>query len=293
MVAIEDFVRSLEDSGDYTPATVFFYRTHVGIVLRLMERIGVNNDPATMTESDIRRLMSYLQENHTASTQRDYVSSLKKVCAYCDNPVFNKIKIRFPVDTRPNVDWLEYDECKRILDTWMSPLQEIIVSLELLHGLRKCEVIRLTLDDLHEDYMTVTGKGHSGGKVRSVPYHPDFKKSLDRWMDCRRTMVQSAYQIDQPRNLLVYLKGGILRPYEQVKGTAINRQIEELSERSGVHFSSHTLRRTFGRELFRSGVSIEIIATIYGHESTQVTMLYLGLNMDDMTSALNKMRLRF
>lgn len=258
-----------------------------------MERLGLNNDPKTISETDIRTLVAYLQENNTSSTQRDYISALKKICAYYGNDVFYKVKIRFPVDTRPNVDWLEYDECKKILNTWMSPLQEIIVSLELLHGLRKCEVIRLTLDDLHEDYMTVTGKGHSGGKVRSVPYHPDFKRSLDRWMEYRNSLVESAYPLDQPRNLLVYLKGGKLVKYEQVKGTAIHRQIEDISMRSGVHFSSHTLRRTFGRELFRSGVSIEIIATIYGHESTQVTMLYLGLNMDDMTDALNKMRLRF
>lgn len=293
MDGIDDFILSLEQSGQYQPSSIRFLKEHSVLVLKLMDRIGLNSDPATIEEQDIRKFLSYLQSNYAPSTQRDYIFALKKICEYSGNHIFDTIKIRFPVDTRPNVDWLEYDDCKRILNTWMTPLQEIIISLELLHGLRKCEVVRLKLDDLHEDYMDVVGKGHSGGKIRSIPYHPDFKKSLNRWMDYRRSLVESAYPMDQPTNLLVYLKGGFLKNYEQMKGTAISSQLNDISERCGVHFSNHTLRRTFGRELFRSGVNIEIIATIYGHVSTQITMMYLGLNMDDMTTALNKMRLRF
>ena len=293
MDGIENFILSLEQSGLYQPSSIRFLKEHSGLVLKLMDKIGVNSDPVTMGEQDIRKFLSYCQSNYAPSTQRDYCYALKKICEHNGNRIFDTLKIRFPVDTRPNVDWLDFEDCKKILNTWMSPLQEIIVSLELLHGLRKCEVVRLTLDDLHEDYMTVTGKGHGGGKLRSVPYHPDFKRSLNRWMSYRRSLEESAYPLDQPRNLLVYLKGGVLKSYQQVKGTAISKQLDEISERSGVHFSNHTLRRTFGRELFRSGVNIEIIAMIYGHVSTQITMMYLGLNMDDMTTALNKMRLRF
>ena len=92
--------------------------------------------------------------------------------------------------------------------------------------------------------------------------------------------------MNQVDNLIIYLKGRKLKVYDQIKGAGITKQLKELSNRCGIPFSNHTLRRTFGRELFRSGVPVEVIATIYGHTSTSVTMKYLGLNMDDMTDAM-------
>ena len=77
-----------------------------------------------------------------------------------------------------------------------------------------------------------------------------------------------------------------------MKGGAIDNHLRELSDRAGFDFSNHTLRRTFGRELYRSEVSIVVIATILGHNSIQTTMKYLGISMDDMTAAMEKFRLK-
>ena len=69
-------------------------------------------------------------------------------------------------------------------------------------------------------------------------------------------------------------------------------KVKSISDRMGVTFSAHTLRRTFGREMYHSGVRIETIAKIMGHSSTEMTLRYIGVNLDDQTVAMNQFILR-
>ncbi len=53
-------------------------------------------------------------------------------------------------------------------------------------------------------------------------------------------------------------------------------------------FTNHTLRRTFGRTCWLSGVPLETIKELLGHEDTKTTIIYLGLNMDDRSGAMDQ-----
>lgn len=286
----DEFINYLIERGDYAPRTIRFYREQCRLILRSLSEVAPTATPATLTEHELRELVFFLRDNYAVSTQKDYLIALKRMCDYCNNPVFYKYRVKFQTDTRPRVDWLTADEAQSLIALYKTPLQELIISLELLHGLRRCEVLRLMLADLHGDYITIRGKGHAGGKLRTVPYHRDFKKTLDRWLSVRAEI--AAHGVNQdPGNLLIYCRGGQIKSYEQIKGKAIDKNLNELKIRTGLNFSNHTLRRTFGRELYRSGADLTVIATIYGHSSTIQTLKYLGLNLDDMRGAMDKMTL--
>lgn len=64
--------------------------------------------------------------------------------------------------------------------------------------------------------------------------------------------------------------------------------VVRFSLRFGRRFSTHTLRRTFGRNLWLRGIPIETIAELMGHSSTDTTRLYLGLNISDMRKAISE-----
>jgi len=51
-------------------------------------------------------------------------------------------------------------------------------------------------------------------------------------------------------------------------------------------FGFHTLRRTFGRNLWLIGQRLETISELLGHTSTDMTRIYIGLNLSDMSKAL-------
>ena len=291
----QQLIDTLTDHGEYAERTIRFYREQSGLVLKVLREVNPMATPENLSVDDLKKLVRLMRSRYAVSTQKDYTIALKRMCEINDNFVFQKYRVMYPTDTRPNVDWLSFDQAKELLDMWKTPLEEIIVCLELLHGFRRIEVLRLRLQDIHleDGYLEVRGKGRAGGKLRTVPIHPDFKRSYDRWMDERNEICRHGeFGTKHSDRLLVYEKGGQIEGYEEVKGRAIDKHLQELSERLGIEFSNHTLRRTFGRELFRSGVSIEVIATIYGHSSTTQTMKYLGLNLDDMASAMDLFKLR-
>ena len=290
----QKFIDHLMESGDYQPKTIKFYKDQTRCVMKIMSEVIPDVTPENIDAESLRTLVMYLREEYAVATQKSYLVALRGMSEFYGNNVFKLNQIRFQRDIRPNVDWLTYEQAQAVINIWKMPLEDMIVALELLHGLRRVEIIRLRLKDIHFDrgYIDIRGKGSMGGKLRSVPMHPDFKRTFDRWMEERNAMIMAAEENRDDDRLLVYLKGKRLGHYEELKGGAIDNHVKELSDRLGFHFSNHTLRRTFGRELFRSGVSIVIIATIFGHSSTSTTMDYLGLTLDDMSEAMEKFRLR-
>lgn len=290
---VQQVIDDLNRKGDYQPRTYKFYREQCKCILAYMNETIPGVDPSNLDDESLRNLISSMRQEFAVSTQRGYITALRYMCRLNGNDVFKRVGIRYQSDTRPNVDWLTYEQAQQLMDMWKTPLEDMIVVLELLHGLRRVEVIRLRLKDIHFDrgYIDVRGKGKLGGKMRSVPMHPDFERAYRRWMEERRELCKNVIYAKED-HVLVYRGKHSIQHYEEMKGGAIDNHLKELSARAGFDFSNHTLRRTFGRELYRSEVSIVVIATILGHNSIQTTMKYLGISMDDMTAAMEKFRLK-
>jgi len=50
----------------------------------------------------------------------------------------------------------------------------------------------------------------------------------------------------------------------------------------GVHLNTHSMRKTRGYHLHKSGQSIEVICKMLNHSSPSVTMRYIGIDADDV-----------
>jgi|GEM_PF-3047587 len=73
------------------------------------------------------------------------------------------------------------------------------------------------------------------------------------------------------------------------KGTGIDAIVKDLGAQIGYpKVSNHTLRRTFGRMMYRSGVKPATIARLLSHSSIEQTLRYIGVDMDDMASAMTQ-----
>lgn len=288
-MATESLCRKMVREGCYTPRTIRFYREHSNLVgARLQSIYGRSLIPADLTKDNVVKLLESMRESGLSiAFQKNLVSALKKVCEHYDNYVLKKVKIMWPSDTRPNVDWLSPDQARQILDSDMTPLQEVMVALELCAGLRRIEILRLTLTDIHPTFIEVQGKGHVGGKLRSVPIQPRLRKALDRWLDERKFLVETCEDAQFiSDHLIVYRHGRYIYPYSDVKATGIDRHLKMICDATQIEFSHHTLRRTFARQLWLSGAPLVTIAKILGHSTTEQTLRYIGANHDDMVSAM-------
>lgn len=289
--AIRSYVKTMEMKGGYSPLSLMAARKTSGIAFGIIQRFQEGATPKTVTADTLRKTLEWMRENYTVSTQKIYFFYIKELMKVAGNRAYDDIRVVYPTDIRPNVDWLSLDDAMKLMRLDLSPLDKIIVILGLCHGLRRGEMANLRVTDIHENeqYITVLGKGTGGGKFRSVSFHPIFHTVFLRWMETRSVLAQQCRDDVSENALLVYIRGGELRRY---KPDSITRVVKTLSKRVGIDFSPHTLRRTFGREMYHSGVRIETIAKIMGHSSTEMTLKYIGISLEDQRIAMSQFILR-
>lgn len=288
--AIRLMLRHMEKSGCYTQMTMETYRKHTTNVMHLINaNIDQDATPMNMTSDTVLRFHSWMRRaGYTPNTQKSYLKILKQMCDYVGNRCFSQINIVHDQDTRPYVDWLTLLDAERILDYPMDEFESMVIWLGLCHGLRRIEITRMLVSDIDMERGTimVRGKGRGSGKMRTIYIHPNFRPIYVKWMMHRAELCKGATWTSD--RMLIYRKGPNAREYTT---TTIGQKTTRLSNRIGIKFTLHTLRRTFGRELYHSGVNIVTISAILGHESITMTMKYIGVNLDDMATAMSKFSL--
>ncbi|MCL2149284.1 MAG: tyrosine-type recombinase/integrase [Methanomassiliicoccaceae archaeon] len=283
-----------------SPRSVEGYRETAQGVFKLLSLSAPGILPHAIAQSDVRALLDYMaEEGYAVSTRKNYIGVLMRIMGFYGNFSIHEMKIVWPQDMRPNVDWLSFEDAQYLMDFPQTPNQEMLVNCELGMGFRRVEVARMGVQHVHDGYIDVVGKGRSGRKLRTVPFHPRTHDVVRRYREYRGGLIAAAQAVSRhpvsvpPPNMLVYRVKGDIRGYSrQAKLTGLDKIMEGLSEQAGFHFSHHTLRRTFGRIMYRSNVPIATIAKIYGHESTDTTLRYIGVDMDDMGAAMSMYRLK-
>lgn len=285
------------------PETVAKYR---GVLYQINGDVkdnGYSDNPRQYDEETIEFLLGLWKERDLAVSTKDwYLHILRRYLRYFDNDVVEEMGIDFGQDIRPNVNWLSDEEADHLMKMEKTPLEEVVIHLELCLGLRVAEVCRLRLIDIHFDddsrkcYVSVRGKGKGDGKWRSVPFHPDSKAVFERWISKRNDIISKIHTYDPtwevPEQFLIWghYENRPTGGYYTERSHSLDRAvIHKVRDRAGFDFSNHTLRRTFGRTLYRAGIPIETISKLYGHDDTQTTIRYLGIDLDDMGSALARM----
>lgn len=281
--AIKAFTKTF-DNVDYSPKTKRFYFEQSR---RAVEFLPPGLSLYDVRQDDVKAAVAAMRKAGLAvSTIKDYTGAMLRLLSFVGNHDAAATRIVHQADVRPNVDWLTPDQAKTVLDAAKPAAQQLAIVLALGMGLRKIEIIRLKISDVNtaRGYVTVTGKGRGGGKLRLVPFHPRFNEALGEWLKVRHTMTSGGGY--NPDNLLVWQRGKHCYPYSDVKASGIHTMLKRVSIDVDIPFSFHTLRRTFGRMMWLSGVPVVTIAKMLGHTSTEQTLAYIGANMDDMAAAM-------
>lgn len=259
-------------------------------MLKLMDANGRTTNPRTMTKEDAAFLVSTFKG--TTSYRKLRFNILNGFLMWAGNPVLKQLHIRWPNDDRPNADWLEPEDAERLKATLENPLEQMIIHLEVDLGLRRVEVKRLKIGDIGKRYVEVLGKGRMGGKPRRVAVVPGMtSKILVAYLDWRQAEILRMHMkhkdFIEPKSLILCYDKRHRVVAANVQG--ISTLVRKISARAGTHFTSHTLRRTWGRSLWLAGVPIETISHMMGHEDTKITIRYLGIRQDDQDEAMQKL----
>ncbi len=263
------------------------YRGSLMDLFERLENAGRQTNPGKVGRQDVAWVLNQLEGGPARKQWRKTV--LNTYLMWCGNPAVKQLGISYSVNYRPNADWLEPPETEIVRASTATPEERLAIHLGLDLGLRRIEDVRLKVGDIdtRRGMIHITGKGRCGGKLRDNPIHELTPPILDEYMAWRADQVLRVMAVNpkaaDPGSMFIRTRRRRILPATE---DSMDRLFIRISERSGVRFRSHTLRRTWGRQLHKAGVPIETIAELMGHSDIRTTLKYLGINLDDKREAM-------
>jgi integrase len=253
----------------------------------LFRKRGMALNPRKITREEI---LTYLDNlNGTWKYKEQCFLIFNQFLKTNGNKIAGEMNLRFPKDATTKADWLEPEKVPTARTFAKGPLEDLILELGFNNGARRIECLRLTTKEaetcIQTGLLTLRGKGPMGGKARTFSAHPNTREVLREYIHWRdKQLLKCENREDPPESLFIYVRNGRAIPYSRAGIEKLERRIWR---RSGMHFSFHTMRRSFGRQMFKANVPVTVIQRILGHESLEMTIRYLGLNIEDTSNAMS------
>lgn len=157
--------------------------------------------------------------------------------------------------------------------TWRR--NRLLIYLMLYTGVRLAEAEALRWREVDMEGQTITVLDGKGGKSRQIPLHPALVGELEAVPVERRGAKRYVMQKYSGERLTRRGMDNVFRSWLPRLGV------------EGVH--AHRLRHTFATTLVNSGVGIERVSKLMGHESIETTVRYLLLAEDGDRAAIRGM----
>lgn len=176
-------------------------------------------------------------------------------------------------------DYLPWDEMLNLVRKLYKDQKyqmSLFISLGAFWGLRVSDILNLKWEDiLNKDEITIVEQ--KTGKTRLIRINSQLQQHID---ECYN-------RIGQPKkSIKIFLsqKGSV---YSIQRINVMLKEIKVKYRLSLKNFSSHSLRKTFGRQVFKvSGENSEMalvkLMEIFNHSSLQITKRYLGLKDEEI-----------
>ncbi len=240
----------------------------------LIDFLGKDFEIEKITILNLKQYVFSLQDKNIASnTIKSYVKGIKAFVSwlYKENYIFEDLsaKLALPKAEKKVINVLTDNEIKKLFSvfntkTFVGIRNYCICALMLDSGLRKNEVVRMQLSDLHiaENYVIVKGKGN---KQRIVPLGLKSQKYLVKYMVMRPAFVVSK-ALFLTKNYEPIKQGTIDKEFKKLKKVYLTRRIYP-----------HLLRHTFATRYLENGGNIYALQQILGHSSLDMVQKYVHL----------------
>jgi site-specific recombinase XerD len=234
----------------------------------------------TITQLEIYEYLHFTMSSrdNNASTRSRKISALRSYFKYLtikahkleDNPVKD---LEVPALKKSLPRYLSLDESVSLLnavDGDFATRDYCILTLFLNCGMRLSELCGININDIHEETITITGKGN---KERQVYLNTACKKAIARYFRDRN---KRTYAHKDRQALFLSRTGSRLTPrrVEQI----VNGYIQKAGL-EGQGYTVHKLRHTAATLMYRYGdVDILTLKEILGHAHTSTTEIYTHLD---------------
>ena len=152
----------------------------------------------------------------------------------------------------------------------------LLIGCGIFFGLRISDLLRLNWNMLLNKEAKFIMIEKKTGKRREVKINREFQKHI---RDC----YQALHIEDMDEPCFLSTKG---KPYSVQWINLVLKELKDLYNLKIAHFSTHSLRKTFGRKVFESSDNAELalvkLMELFNHSSVSITKRYLGLKQEEI-----------
>jgi len=279
--AVDLFIEYLRTYRGYSDLTVRAYQTDLRQFREFLgKRQGRVPAPDEIQRETVVQFAASLA-GKAAWTVRRKIACLSSFYAYLmdmghvhHNPAHRvplpKVAQKVPVA-------LDEDEARALAQAAPTPWLKCAITLLLSTGLRRAELVGITIPDLDLDnaQLIVHGKG---AKERVVPLTEAAIQTIRDYLAARPDTNSD--------RLFVSIWGEALHP------RAVNRKLQVALKRAGLSekgVTPHQLRHTFATHLIRNGVDVRTVQELLGHSDLSTTARYLHSDTRTKQAAVAKL----
>jgi integrase/recombinase XerD len=176
-------------------------------------------------------------------------------------------RLKFPKDSKKIIPAFTDEQIERMIaacdtSTHVGFRDYVILLLLLDTGIRLAEIAGLTLDDIHDGYIKVTGKGR---KEREIGIHPEMSKLLWKYIHKHREADEDE------KHVFIGMRGAL-------SNSGIAYVIDCIQRKAGlsdVKITPHVFRHTHSKMYMNNGGDLFKLSRELGHSSVQITKIYL------------------
>ena len=242
---------------NYSERTIEIYSHYV---LKFLQK--VNKYPQHLSSQDFEiYLLNYLFTS--TSQQNQIINAIKFYYEKVLNKKYKKVDFQRPRKEKKLPQVIEKKVALSVYNSIHNLKHKCIIGLGLGFGLRVSEVINLKLEDIDSKRMIINIINSKGKKDRIIPLSEEFLKILRLY-----------FKQFRPKEFLLNGQNSL-----QYTPSSCNKIVKNLF---GEKYHFHILRHSFATHLLESGVDIEIISKLLGHNSVNTTQIYLHVSLDHL-----------
>jgi integrase/recombinase XerD len=243
----------------YSPNTIKTYTDALEVFFRFHQ----TKEPEKLSIEDIIEFNTayILQKNLSASYQNQVINAIKLFYRNRFNRTMEVDYIQRPKREKrlPNV--LSKTEVKAIIEAPVNLKHRAMLSLIYACGLRRSELLNLTLKDVLSDRNLLFIRQSKGKKDRVVPIS-------DKIID----MLREYYKAYKPKTWLFEGQFPNTKYSEMSLAKVLKQSV--LKAKIVKNVSLHWLRHSYATHLLESGTDLRYIQELLGHSSSRTTEIY-------------------
>lgn len=234
-----------------------------------------------ISANDIRAYLYAYQVERGCSERsldktREYICRFFKWAnteGYIDNDPSDNVKaIKHEVKPRRA---MTQDELEAIRESCETLREKAIVEFLYSTGCRVSELVGVTKDDINWEDKTVHLFG-KGKKHRTSYLNAKSIRALEKYLAARTD--------DNPQLFV-----GEIAPFNAITTSTVEKVVKKLASKSGcTHVTPHTFRHTTATHGVQSGMPIQEMQKLLGHESINTTMIYAEILDNSVKESHNR-----